>query len=96
MPPVRRLPSQRTPDDFKLKAIKADRELRRDTAYRAEFPNVPIAVSEIAVTLTPEEYEMLSALKQSGRHGHTDGEVLRDVTFSWWGETFLAATDLFD
>jgi hypothetical protein len=38
IPPYR---NQRTPADFKIKTIKADRELRRDPSYHPEFTNVP-------------------------------------------------------
>jgi uncharacterized protein YcgI (DUF1989 family) len=37
VPRVRKLVGQKTPADFKVKAIKADRPLRRDTSYQPEF-----------------------------------------------------------
>ena len=46
------LRSQRTPAAFRNPTIKADRPLRRDPAYAPEFPNVPIVVSDLAVTLS--------------------------------------------
>jgi uncharacterized protein YcgI (DUF1989 family) len=81
--------NQRTPADFKIPAIKADRELRRDPHYRPEFVNVPLRTSEVAVRLEPAETEMLRRLAATGRYGETDGEVLRHVFFSWWIGKFM-------
>ncbi|HTP96040.1 MAG TPA: urea carboxylase-associated family protein [Burkholderiales bacterium] len=89
VPPVAKLPTQRTPADFKVKRIKADRELRRDPAYVAEFTNVPIRYSELAVSLDAEEYAMLKALARNELYGDDDGAALRDIVFSWWEERFL-------
>ena len=41
--------------DFRNAVIKADRELRRDPAYRSEFPNTPIRITELPVALSEEE-----------------------------------------
>jgi hypothetical protein len=81
--------NQRTPADFKIPAIKADRELRRDPHYRPEFVNVPLRTSEVAVHLEPAETEMLRRLAATGRYGETDGEILRHVFFSWWIGKFM-------
>jgi uncharacterized protein len=83
------LRSQRTPAAFRNPTIKADRPLRRDPAYVPEFPNVPIVVSDLAVTLSAEESDMLRRLK---RDIYDDAAAaLRDILFSWWEERFLAA-----
>lgn len=92
VPPVRKLRTQQTPADFKVKQIKADRELRRDQGYRPEFTNVPLRMMEVPVTLSADEYELLRRLKASGLYGATDAEVLRFVLFAWWNETFLKIT----
>jgi uncharacterized protein len=81
--------NQRTPADFKIPAIKADRELRRDPRYRPEFVNVPLRTSEVPVRLEPAETQMLRRLAATGRYGETDGEVLRHVFFSWWIGKFM-------
>ena len=83
------LRSQRTPAEFRNPRIKADRALRRDPAYVPEFTNVPIVVSDLAVTLSPEEGEMLRRLKRDIYDD--DAAALRDILFSWWEERFLAA-----
>ena len=81
--------NQRTPEDFKIKKIKADRELRRDPDFKPEFTNVPIKVSETEISLDNSEMDMLRGLKEAGDYGDTDGEVLRYVFFSWWIENFM-------
>ena len=81
--------NQRSPADFKVKDIKADRELRRDPAYVPEFTNVPIRTTEVTVNLEVEEVAALEALERTGNYGATDAEVLRYVLFSWWIERFM-------
>src|SRR5471030_2897463 len=55
VPRVPVLKIQRTPKDFRNAVIKANRELKRDPAYVAEFTNVPILVEELAVKLDADE-----------------------------------------
>ena len=84
-----RLRNQRTPADFKVQRIKADRPLQRDAGYRPDFTNVPLQVSELEVALSPAEYALLRELAATGKYGHTDAEVLRYVFFTWWIENFM-------
>jgi hypothetical protein len=91
VPRTPKLASQRTPKDFKNAAIKSDRPLRRDPAYRAEFPNTPIVVTELPVSLAPDELAMFNAVKRSDIYGDDDAAALRDLLFSWWEERFLKA-----
>jgi len=84
------LKSQRTPADFRQPNIKADRELRRDTAYRPEFTNVPIIHQPIAIELSDEEAALFDAVKLP-QYGNDDAQALRDVVFTWWEERYLAA-----
>jgi uncharacterized protein len=88
VPPIRKLSSQRTPADFKVKTIKADRPLRRDATYRSEFTNVPLQRIPCPVLLSDDELVLLQDLKATGLYGATDSEVLRFVLFSWWMEAF--------
>lgn len=88
-PEMPRYRNQRTPADFKVKAIKADRELQRDASYRPEFTNVPLRISEIEVRLDGEESEMLDRLATMGRFGRSDGEALRAAFFAWWIARFM-------
>jgi uncharacterized protein YcgI (DUF1989 family) len=84
------LKSQRTPKDFRQPNIKVERELRRDTAYRPEFTNVPIRFENLAVDLTEEEAALFDAVKLP-LYGEDDGAAMRDLLFTWWEERFLAA-----
>jgi len=89
VPPLTKLPSQRTPADFRVKAIKADRELRRDASYTPSFANVPLRISDLAVALDDNEYALLQQCKLADLYGDDDGAALRDIVFSWWAERFI-------
>jgi hypothetical protein len=91
VPKTPTLASQRTPKDFRNPTIKTDRPLRRDPAYKSEFPNTPIVVSELAISLSPEELAMFNAVKRSDIYGDDDAAAMRDLLFSWWEERFLLA-----
>jgi uncharacterized protein YcgI (DUF1989 family) len=89
VPDVPKLASQRTPRDFRNPTIKADRPLRRDPAYKPEFPNTPIRITELPVPLSANEMAMLAAVKRADVYGSDDAASLRDILFSWWEERFL-------
>ena len=89
MPPLVKLPSQRTPADFRVKAIKVERELRRDASYTPSFTNVPIKISDLVVTLDDAENALLQQCKLRDLYGDDDGAALRDIVFSWWAERFI-------
>lgn len=91
-----RFKNQRSPADFKVKAIKADRELRRDPSYTPEFINVPIRKTEVPVALSEEDAAALEALQRTGLYGETPGEVLRYVFFSWWIDRFMQGPKHFE
>jgi hypothetical protein len=91
VPDTPKLASQRTPKDFKNPVIKTERPLRRDPAYKAEFPNTPIVVTELPIALAPEELAMFNAVKRRDIYGEDDAAALRDLLFSWWEERFLQA-----
>lgn len=80
LPPL--MPSQRTPADFKVKRIKAERELVRDLAYVPEFTNVPIIYSDFPIRLDAQEYAQLRKVRRTELYGDDDGAALRDVLFS--------------
>lgn len=91
LPPL--LPTQRTPADFKIKRIKAERELTRDPDYVPEFVNVPIVYREVPVRLDSQEHAMLQRVKLTGIYGSDDGAALRDIVFSWWEQQYLGTRD---
>jgi uncharacterized protein len=84
------LKSQRTPAEFRQPNIKADRELRRDTAYRSEFTNVPIVRQPVTVELSAEEAALFDSIKLP-QYGDDDPQALRDLVFTWWEERYLNA-----
>jgi hypothetical protein len=84
-----RLLNQRSPHQFKVKNIKADRELYRDVSYRPEFTNVPLVISEIELELSAEELGWVRQLAATGKYGESDAEVLRYVFFTWWIAQFM-------
>jgi hypothetical protein len=85
------LASQRTPKDFRNPTIKSDRPLRRDPTYQPEFPNTPIRITELPVTLSEDEVALFDAVKRVDIYGDDDAAALRDLLFSWWEERFLQA-----
>jgi uncharacterized protein YcgI (DUF1989 family) len=89
VPALGRLPSQRTPADFKIRQIKADRELRRDPSFTPAFTNVPIRLSDLAITLDDNDYALLEQCRLRDLYGDDDGAALRDIVFSWWSERFI-------
>jgi uncharacterized protein YcgI (DUF1989 family) len=91
VPKIPQLKSQRTPSQFRNPTIKATRELRRDPAYTPIFPNTPIVVSDVAVSLTAEEAALLDAHARRDLYGSDDAAALRDIFFTWWEERFLNA-----
>ena len=72
VPDVPRLASQRTPRDFRNPTIKVDRQLRRDPAYKPEFPNTPIRMVEIACL-------EIDDFVPTGRSFHTYIDPCRDM-----------------
>ena len=91
VPHTPKLASQRTPKDFRNAAIKSDRPLRRDPSYQPEFPNTPIEITELPVTLSADEVALFDAVKRVDIYGDDDAAALRDLLFSWWEERFLQA-----
>ncbi|MBI2361270.1 MAG: hypothetical protein HYV04_20585, partial [Deltaproteobacteria bacterium] len=74
---------QRRLEEFKVKEIRAERELRRDPNYAPAFVNFPIKKQRIPVELSEEEYNALQQLKEYG-FGKTEGEALRMAFFRWY------------
>jgi uncharacterized protein len=88
-PLLRRFATQRTPRDFKNSTIKPDRELRRDPNYRPDFLNVPIILTDVAVSLPADEQAMLDQLQQAGLYGKSTADALRYIFHSWWINRFM-------
>jgi uncharacterized protein len=95
-PELQRRRSQRTPDDFKIKQIRVERELSRDPAYQPEFMNVPLVVEDVPVELDEADAAQLDALVASGDAGATDAEALRHAFFSWWIKNYMNGPKHYD
>jgi hypothetical protein len=74
---------QRTPDEFKVNKIKADRELRRNPSYVPEFVNYPIINKSIRVPLSSEELAKTNQLVAVGL-GKDVAEVIRIGVMLWY------------
>ena len=76
-------PGQRTMEDFRVKEIRTERELRLEPNYVPEFVNFPMKTRRIAVGLSEQQYAALQELKQH-LAGKDDGECLRTAFFLWY------------
>jgi len=76
-------PSQRSLEHFRVKDIKAERELHGDPNYVPEFVNFPMKTRRIAVQLSETQYSGLQAMKKL-LAAKDDGECLRTAFFLWY------------
>jgi uncharacterized protein YcgI (DUF1989 family) len=81
--------NQKTPEHFKIKQIKASRELARDPTYTPQFTNVPLQASDWLIELGAEDYAHLKSAGLADLYGGNDGDALRDVLLSWWEREHL-------
>jgi uncharacterized protein len=88
--------NQRTPDDFKVKQIRVERELTRDPAYEPEFTNVPLLVEDVPVEVDDADGALLDDLVAAGEAGSTDAEALRYAFFSWWIKKYMNGPKHYD
>jgi uncharacterized protein len=96
LPELGRFRNQRSPADFKVKQIRAERELSRDPEYVPEFTNVPLTNTDVEVELGDDEAELLARLRATGALGETDGQVLRYAFHSWWISRFMRGPKHFE
>ena len=89
LPEERTYRNQRSPADFKLNTIKADRELAPDESYRPEWPVYPIVKQRVEVRLEDDEHALVDRLRADGNFGEEDGEIVRHAFFSWWIEHYM-------
>lgn len=88
-PADRQYRNQRTPADFKIKEIKATRELVRDEGYSPEWAVYPIVKQPVELELSDEDLALVDALRADGNFGEEDGEIVRHGFFSWWIENYM-------
>ena len=77
------LKNQRTPEDFRIKKIKSNRELTRNPNYVPKFVNYPLQMREVEIDLSEEEFKSIQRLKAKGL-GKDDSEVVRTAFMMWY------------
>jgi uncharacterized protein len=77
-----RFKNQRTVDHFRVKDIKADRELRPVPGWKPQFVNFPIEVEDMTVKLNQAEYRKAVSLQEQG-FGRDVGDVVRRCVMIW-------------
>ena len=78
------LKTQLTLDDYRVKTIREERELKADPEYRPDFVNFPIEWKDIEVDFTSAEIQQIWTHR--GRLGDTDEAVIRTIFFHWYTE----------
>jgi uncharacterized protein YcgI (DUF1989 family) len=86
LPDAPQYKNQRSVADFKVREIKATRELTPDPGYAPEWPVYPITRQPVEVELSDSDAQLVDALRGLEGFGDTAGEVLRYAFFSWWIE----------
>lgn len=89
VPPLGAWASQRTPAQFRQPEIKADRALRRNESYVAQFTNVPLRTLPLDVPLDGQDAAMIAAAGLGRYYGDDAAAALRDILFSWWERSHL-------
>jgi uncharacterized protein YcgI (DUF1989 family) len=88
-----RFKNQRTVDQFRVKDIKADRELRPVPGWKPQFVNFPIEVEDMTVKLNQAEYRKAVSLQEQG-FGRDVGDVVRRGVMIWANKHLAAPRQL--
>jgi uncharacterized protein len=88
-----RFKNQRTVDKFRVKDIKADRELRPVPGWKPQFVNFPIEVEDTTVKLNQAEYRKAVSLQEQG-FGRDVGDVVRRGVMIWANKHLAAPRQL--
>jgi hypothetical protein len=75
--------SRQTLDDFKVKAIRTDRELRPNPAYVREYPKFPLQVHSLRVPVDHANLPAIDSLVDAG-FGTDAGDVIRRAFMVWF------------
>ena len=84
-----RFKNQRTVDQFRVKDIKADRELRPVPGWKPQFVNFPLEVEDMTVKLNEAEYRKAVSLQEQG-FGKDVGDVVRRAVMIWANKRLAA------
>jgi uncharacterized protein YcgI (DUF1989 family) len=75
-------PAMRGLDDFRVRDIRVERELRPTQGYEPRWINYPITTRTLKVRMTRSDSRALRTLVEKGL-GNTEAEALRAAFFSW-------------
>lgn len=75
--------NQRKLEDFRVKEIRTERELKPVPGYEAHFLNYPLKIQPITIDLTEEDYRNVKGLKLRGL-GKDDEDAVRTAVMSWY------------
>jgi hypothetical protein len=81
--------NQRTVDQFRVKQIKADRELKPVAGYKPNYTNFPIKVEDIDVPLSEAELAAVKKLQAEG-FGYDLSDVVRKGFMLWYNANRVA------
>ena len=74
---------QKTPEDFRIKEVHAQRELARDPDYQAEFLPMPEQLT-LKVEVTAAEQKALQGLVQEGHYAPTPPQAMLVAFIRWY------------
>ena len=75
--------TRQTAEDFHIKEIRCERELRPIPGYKPNFSNYPLQIQEVTIELTDEDCEQIRSLKSRGL-GEDDEDAVRSAVFEWY------------
>lgn len=73
---------RKTVEDFRIKEIRCERELKPIPAYKPNFINYPLEIHGITVELTDADYKQVQRLKWRGL-GVDDEDAIRSAVMDW-------------
>ncbi len=76
------LKSREAVEDFHIKEIQCEREVKPIPGYEPNFINYPLKIHEFTLTLTEADYQEVQRLKRLGFSGD-DEEVIRAAVMDW-------------
>ncbi len=78
-----RYKNQRSLEDYRVRGIRTDRELKRDPDYKPQFTNFPLEMQQIEVQLNEQEYEQVELLISRGFADDAE-DAIRSTVMEWY------------
>ena len=76
------LKGRETVEDFHIKEIRCERELKPIQGYKPNFINYPLEIREFTIELTEEDRKNVESLKWHGL-GVDDEDAIRSAVMEW-------------